>query len=278
MTAIDDWIAELLAGRYSDADQNLRSQVSVAVAALLAIQGGLAPSGPEAANSFFAGPITGAPALPTFRAIDVSDLNAPLTAATLAAIVMAAAGRLSFGGVTASFPALQRSGTALQAELADGSGTANFIANQLQPSQTAGILGTTTNNNANAGSVGEWAETVTTFAAPVALATGTAKTIAQVDLQAGDYDVGGQVQYKPAAGTTTTDTVASLSLTTNTLDAQELRNVFNAPLGAGLSVTLPLARRRFSLAAPASVFLIGYADFAVSTAAACGFINARRMR
>lgn len=50
-------------------------------------------------------------------------------------------GRLQFGGTTASFPALKRSATALQARLADDSGYAPFAAASYQVNGNAGASG-----------------------------------------------------------------------------------------------------------------------------------------
>jgi hypothetical protein len=71
---VDLLIADLLAGKYSDADQNLIARVAVAVAALQEIQIGLNPAGPQAANLVAAGPANGAPATPTFRALVPADI------------------------------------------------------------------------------------------------------------------------------------------------------------------------------------------------------------
>lgn len=78
--AIDVLIADLASGRYSDAPQEVRVPIVDFIAALQEIQGGLSPSGPEAANTVFAGPGSGAAALPTFRALVAADLGTGLNA------------------------------------------------------------------------------------------------------------------------------------------------------------------------------------------------------
>lgn len=76
MTAIDNWIAELQAERYSLAGQNLRSKIDTAVAALQQIETGLNPSGVQSANNVFAGPVSGSPANPAFRLLVAADIPA----------------------------------------------------------------------------------------------------------------------------------------------------------------------------------------------------------
>src|SRR2546429_4751727 len=81
MTAIDNWITELNAGKYSDLSQEVISKVSTVIAALNFIAGGLAPSGPELANTFLAGPTVAPAALPTYRAIVAADIGSTLNLA-----------------------------------------------------------------------------------------------------------------------------------------------------------------------------------------------------
>jgi len=75
MSAIDDLVAELKASRFSEDPQTAIARIDTFVAALEFIQGGLGPSGPEAANSFLAGPTSGAPATPSYRGIVAPDLG-----------------------------------------------------------------------------------------------------------------------------------------------------------------------------------------------------------
>jgi uncharacterized spore protein YtfJ len=79
MSAIDVLIVDLQAGKYSSAPQNVIAPIADFIAALQFIAGGLSPSGPEAANTFYAGPAAGVPATPTFRAIINADLATTLT-------------------------------------------------------------------------------------------------------------------------------------------------------------------------------------------------------
>jgi len=64
---------------------------------------------------------------------------------------------------------------------------------------TGGIIGTTTNNDADAGKVGEMLSTVVLVGAPIAMTTNVAINIASVSLTAGDWDVWGTLWLNPAA-------------------------------------------------------------------------------
>jgi hypothetical protein len=81
MTAIDDWIAEFAASKYSDNPENLRTTVNTAILALQALQAGLAPAGVQLANTFLGGPASGAAALAAYRLLVAADLPLPQAAA-----------------------------------------------------------------------------------------------------------------------------------------------------------------------------------------------------
>ena len=145
------------------------------------------------------------------------------------------------------------------------------------PSQTNGIVGTTTNNNANAGSVGEL---LTNSATGTSLSTTVVNNCATLSLTAGDWEASGTVTFNPAGTTTVSLLQIGLSGTSITLPG--------ANLGASilLQATLPtggiqieqISSVRFSLASPATIYLVADATFGVSTMTCNGFIRARRVR
>ena len=144
------------------------------------------------------------------------------------------------------------------------------------------LPGTTTNDNAASGKVGEYVESIIVSGSAVSLTTATAKTVTSISLTAGDWDVDCIVYYSLGGTTNYTDYRASLSLSTNTLDATPGRLTdtsvpANAPgaLGA-LSQAVPAYR--FSLSGTTSIFLIAQSSFTVSTMSAYGIIRARRVR
>lgn len=141
-------------------------------------------------------------------------------------------------------------------------------------------VGTTTNDNATAGHIGEYIESVVASGSAVSLTTGTAKTVTSISLTPGDWDVSGVVSLLPAASTSVTRRSASISLTADTLGAngaQTIQPVAAVVTGA-TSFSLPTPTVRVSIAVTTIVYLIGFADFTVSTMAAFGAIRARRMR
>lgn len=143
------------------------------------------------------------------------------------------------------------------------------------------MLGTATNDDAAPGYIGEFISAEVAIGAPVALVTGTAKTVTHIDLTAGDWDAWGVVGFVPNAATTTSQLIAALNTTTNVLPTAPNGGAYarsDAALAAGTTAVIPTGTRRYSLAAPASVFLIAQASFAVNINGAFGFVAARRAR
>jgi len=169
---------------------------------------------------------------------------------------------------------------------ATGAFTSITASSTITPSQTAGIVGTTTNNNANAGSVGEVVSSSVAVGSAVSLTTATGaftgKTITSISLTAGDWDVFGTIGINNASTTNFTAIGGGINTVTDTLNSayeEEARFAYGA---AGLvpnnviSFTFPTTR--VSIASTTTYYLIGYAQFSVSTATAFGRITARRMR
>jgi hypothetical protein len=150
------------------------------------------------------------------------------------------------------------------------SSTGNFT-----PSQTNGIVGTTTNNSANAGSVGE---VVTATSGAVSLTSTVLANITSISLTAGDWDVVGSLAYQAAGTTTTTVTQAGISTTSATLPALPLYSAYAFSLAANAALFYAVPTQRISIASTTTVFLVSSANFAVSTATATGYIMARRVR
>lgn len=125
---------------------------------------------------------------------------------------------------------------------------------------------------------GDYVEGSLASGSATALTTGTAKTIASISLPAGDWDVSGVVGYTPAGTTSVTRYSSSISLTTNTVGAegQANINVFAAFVSGGFTVNYPTPVVRLSLAVTTTIYLVGFADFTVSTMTAFGRIRARK--
>lgn len=147
-------------------------------------------------------------------------------------------------------------------------------------SSTSGVIGTTTNDNSAAGSVGEYISSSVLFASRVSVTTGTSKTITSISLTAGDWDVQGVVVYVPAVGTTTAQASVGISTTDNTLPTVAAENNYSA-LGtsaASIGCAPNVGSTRISIGSTTTVYIVANATFAVSTMQAYGFIGARRVR
>lgn len=163
------------------------------------------------------------------------------------------------------------------------SGTPTFsggvtFSNTLTPSQTNGIVGTTTNNNANAGAVGEYISSTVLVGSAVSLTSPTAANVTSIVLTAGDWDVFGVVQFGPAAGTTVTYIAGSSSTTSAVHDSQ--KGFLLGGIAAGIVGILanPIATVRYSVASNTTVYLVAQSSFSGGTNSAYGFIGARRVR
>lgn len=155
--------------------------------------------------------------------------------------------------------------------------TSLAVSGAISPSQTTGILGTTTNNNASSGYVGEY---LPASGSAVSLTSGSPSNIASLPLTAGDYDVSGVVQFVPA-GTTTTATLfaeigTATGCSTSTFDQTTVLRGINSSAGSGNTVPTPTVR--ITLASSSTIFLCGAAQFAISTMTANGLLRARRIR
>ena len=143
------------------------------------------------------------------------------------------------------------------------------------------LLGSGTNDNANAGNVGEFVSSTVLVGSAVALTTGVTANITSISLTAGDWDVWGNVLTNPAATTTTSNIVGSISTTSATLPTAPNGGAYaqlNTSIAANLPQALPTGTTRLSLSATTTVFLVTQVAFATSTMGAYGFIGARRRR
>ena len=155
----------------------------------------------------------------------------------------------------------------------------------ITPSQTAGIVGTTTNNNANAGSIGEYIESVIPYASAVHPVTGAAINVTSVSLTAGDWMVTGMIMFDFSTGGATalanafgwaSSTSATLPNLDLALRASFLWNNTTVPVGTQAT---PLPTIRFSLASTTTVYLSAFANVTTAgTNYAWGAIRAWRIR
>jgi hypothetical protein len=146
------------------------------------------------------------------------------------------------------------------------------------------LLGTSTNDNATAGNVGEFITSQILFASPVSLTTATAANITTISLTAGDWDVWGQAGFTGGTTTTTSSLAANTSSTTASVvqsSVSFINNIYPASVlfnGSFNSVSFAVPVNRFSLSATTTIYLSCYASFATSTCSAFGTLSARRVR
>lgn len=142
----------------------------------------------------------------------------------------------------------------------------------------ASVRGTTTNDNAAAGFIGEYIVAQLASGAATALVTATSKTVTSIALTAGDWDVDGIVDFVMAAATVTNFKAGSNTVT-NTLGGQD---TFASDASNFVTDTdtacVDFLTTRYSLAAPTTVYLIAQATFSVGGVTAYGTIRARRVR
>jgi hypothetical protein len=142
----------------------------------------------------------------------------------------------------------------------------------------APLAGTTTNDNAAAGNVGEYTSaTVATSAVTLTSGSGTF-AIASIGLTAGDFDVSGVLGFIPGAA----GVPSSLSVMLNTTPVapplgDTNRTTMQLTFATGAAQGLAVGPFRMSLAAPATAFLLANAVFTGAMTAG-GTIRARRVR
>lgn len=144
------------------------------------------------------------------------------------------------------------------------------------------IVGTSTNDSASAGNVGEYVSaTVLASASIAAGASGTPKDITSISLTAGDWDVWGTAGFLAAAGTTSTVMGGWISTTSATQPTGPNNGAFtytNQSFPTAATEAFPTGNIRLSLAVTTTVYVSANATYAVSTMNIFGGIFARRRR
>ena len=160
-------------------------------------------------------------------------------------------------------------------------GSALSVTGNLTPSQTNGIVGTTTNNSANAGSVGEYVSSEVAGGAGSGLTTATPANVTSISLTAGDWDVWGYAGFQPSDTTNIVSLLGGVSSTSATLGANFSVNQYGATgiaISGTQNISFCVPQQRFSLAATTTIYLVVNQVFSVSTMTRWGGIYARRRR
>jgi len=157
------------------------------------------------------------------------------------------------------------------------------LAGMNYPPVVAGQLpGTTTNDSAAAGKVGEFITSSIASGSAIPLTSGTQTNITSISLTPGDWDVSGIVNLNGASTTLPTvfnAAVNTVSATIPTEGTTGRTNVaFNLTSFPTDDPSAPIIPTRISISTTTTVYLIARAYFTVSTANAYGTIRARRVR
>lgn len=140
------------------------------------------------------------------------------------------------------------------------------------------IVGTTTNDSAAAGSVGELISSVVLSGAALNFTTTVNRDITSIALTAGDWDIWGNVFVTASGGANILSAFAWINSTSATKPDNALCGLisFNGNIGGSNNVTCPSFR--VSLAAPTTYYLSGQVTYSAGTKTGCGGIYARRRR
>jgi len=142
--------------------------------------------------------------------------------------------------------------------------------------------GTTTNDNAAAGYIGEYVESVLPYANRVTLTTtATAYNVTSISLTAGDWDISGIVTQDPSFSgniTSAHSSISTTSATQATTDSQRRTYWSWNNTAQGEWISMPLRTVRISLASTTTVYLVTTCAFSSTAPIAIGAICARRMR
>ena len=149
------------------------------------------------------------------------------------------------------------------------------------------IVGTTTNDDAAAGNLGEFIFSELALSSAITLTTNVAQTVTSISLTAGDWDVYGEVAFLPAPLSTTSVSRrgGGISLTDNTMPTTFSDTTLSATMFTTATTVqnttnnfFGLCPCRQSLSGTTTIYLIALAVFTVSGMTAYGFISSRRAR
>lgn len=141
---------------------------------------------------------------------------------------------------------------------------------------TKGIVGTTTNNNADAGYVGEFVSSEVLIASATSLTQNVAKNITSISLTAGDWNVWGNVWISSTAGFGIY--ASTISTTSATLPDQALYTQSGLASQNNGTMNFPTPFKRISISSTTTVYLVAIWNSGAGTTSGAGAIYARRVR
>jgi len=144
---------------------------------------------------------------------------------------------------------------------------------------TSGVIGTATNNNAAAGSVGETISSVIANASPVTMTSNSATNLTSINLTAGDWDVWGNISFL-SFGTNPAGLFGWVSSSSATAPDNSLLSGPSYTVGQTFSSPYGFAvpQLRFSLSTTTTIYISAFLSNTSGDGTACGGIYARRRR
>jgi hypothetical protein len=148
---------------------------------------------------------------------------------------------------------------------------------------TVVLEGTTSNNNAPAGDIGEFIQSSVNAGSGTNLSNNAPADVTSISLTAGDWDVYGNVNFAAGVSTVVTEVIGWINTSSATVPSGS-----GTPNGGAIAAfpvaasnnapTFSVGRMRLSLSTTTTVYLSVKASFTVSTLNPGGFIGARRVR
>lgn len=152
-------------------------------------------------------------------------------------------------------------------------GTAISTVPSIAFSSTSGVIGTTTNDSAAAGSVGEVISSTVLFASAVSLTTGVGANLTSISLTAGDWDVWGSASFSTVG--VFDYVVAGVSVDSAVTPDASMCGQLNFNGATVVGVACPM--QVYKLNSTTTVYLAVGASFTVN-GDVCGTLFARRRR
>lgn len=144
------------------------------------------------------------------------------------------------------------------------------------------LPGTTTNDDASAGNLGEFISSTVLVGAAVNVPSATVTNITSIALTAGDWDVTVGAGFTGNSLTQVNLLAASIHTTNNALSnlpGSQIQEPFaSQAIFNTQDYMAAVGPRRFSLSGNTTIYFNAFLNFTVSTAAAYGIIRARRIR
>jgi len=199
---------------------------------------------------------------------NTTDANKPVSTAQQTALNLKAdkSGNLSQFASTTS--------AQLLGVISDETGSGALVFGTSPTLNQPNLVGTTTNNSAAAGSVGEL-QTNSTTATAVTNNTGfNGATL--TNLPAGDWDISGSISYQAAGAAVLTSVYAAISTSSSVIGSDFNNTTASQASNGNCRMSSPVVR--ISLAAPTTVYLTGLTTFSSGSCTAAGVIRARRIR